>query len=222
MGISGKVDGGTRGKSLMMPWYEQLLQRWPDFTITFLGVLLGAGFGFYIERKVAEWQLASQEKAEDLRERERLLAHLDRVKVEVRDNGQWVAKLQQDVLDKAATANDPARVQFFGWAAVLVDALSEAAYEDLVESGLHRRLSDNIQGALFDARQMVVGLKTMVKAGERAIQFHHFVGQSNAARNTAENCRKYAQTVFETLEEMKSEIYECANELRKTLPSKAA
>jgi hypothetical protein len=62
MGISGKVDGGTRGKFLMMPWYEQLLQRWPDFTITFLGVLLGAGFGFYIEREVAEWQPASQER----------------------------------------------------------------------------------------------------------------------------------------------------------------
>ena len=206
----------------MMPWYEQLLQRWPDFIITFLGVLLGAGFGFYIERKVAEWQVASQKKAEDLRECERLLAHLDRVKVEVRDNEQWVAKLQQDVLDEAATANDPVRAQFFGWATVLVDALSESAYEDLVESGLHRKLSDDIQSALFDARQMVVGLKVMVKAGERAIQFHHFVAQSYAARQTAENCRRYAQTVFETLEQVKSEVYECADKLRKTLTSKAA
>ncbi len=199
----------------MQPWYEQLLTKWPDFIVTFVGVLIGAFLGLITERLIAQWQLSTERARQERSDREHLLAHLDRVKVELRDNEQYVAKLQEDVLAHAPTANRVAQAEFFTWGAVLVDALSTAANEDLVASGLHRKLSNDLQGDLFDARQATIGLRTMVKTAERAIFFHQTVNQPDRARLTAENCRTYAQTTFETLKRVKKSAYDYANQLQK-------
>ena len=105
------------GDGKQMHWYQELLWRWPDLVITGLGVLLGAFFAFAIERKRTHHEQAIAERLD----RERLEAHMERVKIEVRDNKQYVDKMIGDVLDKAPQANSPARIEFLKWAATLAD-----------------------------------------------------------------------------------------------------
>lgn len=50
------VRGRTVNAALEPPWYDALINKWPDFLVTFLGVLLAALLALWIERGVAYWQ----------------------------------------------------------------------------------------------------------------------------------------------------------------------
>src|SRR5207247_9500408 len=58
----------------------------------------------------------------------RLEALMRRVRIEIRDNEQYVDKMISDVLVHAPSSNSPARVEYLRWASILADALSVAAY----------------------------------------------------------------------------------------------
>jgi hypothetical protein len=167
--------------------------------VTFVGVLVGAFLGLWVERQVALLQLKRTKEEEEWRDREHLLAHIDRVKLELRDNGATVKQLQR-TLDKSPSA----RVDLFRFALRLAAALSVSAYEDLARSGLQRYLSWEAQSDLFDARQRTVGLKAMVEAGEPAVEFYlGFSADQNAAGLHLDNTKTYANSVLDGLERCK-------------------
>ncbi len=196
-----------------MPWYQPLLERWPDFIVTFSGVLLGALLALWIERGVAHWQLRRQRELEERHDRERLLAHMDRVKFEIRDNAATVRQLQR-FLEKSPHA----RVDLFRLAGKLVASLSISAYEDMARSGLQRYLAWEEQSDLFDARQRPVGLKAMVDAGESAVEFYLGYGADQKSADLhLENIKTYSHTVLDGLERYKKLAYEIAESLRERL-----
>lgn len=199
-----------------MPWYQPLLDRWPDFAVTLGGVLFGALLALWIERGVAHWQLRRQREAEERRNHEYLLSHVDRLKFEIRDNAATVRHLQY-FLEKSPHA----RVDLFRLAGKSVATLSISAYEDLVRSGLQQLLPEEIQSDFFDARQRTVGLKAMVEAGEPAVEFYLGYGvDQKSADLHLENVKTYSQTVFDGLERAKNMAYEIADSLRKQLKSR--
>jgi hypothetical protein len=194
-------------------WHEVLLSKLPDLGVTFLGVLLGALLAFWIERGVARWQIRRQREIEERRDKEQLLAYMDRVKFELRDNALTVQQLQR-VLEKSPHA----RVDLFRWATRLTASLSVAAYEDLVVSGLQRYLEAEVQSDLFDARQRTVGLKAMVEAGEPAIEFYiGYSADEKSADLHLENAKTYSQTAVEGLIRVRDLAYSEAAALKEHL-----
>lgn len=199
-----------------MQWYEVLLAKWPDFVVTVLGVLVGVPPALWIGWKLAQWQMAREREAEERRDLGFLLAHLDRVKVEIRDNQQTAAHLIP-LLDQAGPANQLAKADLFRWAGKRAEALSVAAYEDVASSGLHRKLPINIQRELFAARQDAVSLKYMMSTGQPAVEFYIRFGKSQELDELIQNARTYARTVHDSLDHSKTAAYEYADQLRQRL-----
>lgn len=199
-----------------MQWYEVLLAKWPDFVVTVLGILVGVPPALWIGWKLAQWQMAREMEEEERRDLSFLLAHLDRVKVEIRDNQQTVAHLIP-LLDQARPANQPAKADLFRWAGKRAEALFVAAYEDLASSGLHHKLPMDIQRELFAARQDAVGLRYMMSTGQPAVEFYVRFGKNQELDQLILNARNYAGTVHDNLAHSKAAVYEYASQLKKRL-----
>ncbi|HLW58559.1 MAG TPA: hypothetical protein VKV57_01400 [bacterium] len=197
-----------------VPWYIQLVEKWPDFVVTFFGVLAGAYLAYRIERKVAHSTLSTERSLEESRDQEYLLVHLDRLKIEIRDNQQTVPKVIE-ALNKALIADRHRRVILLGWAAKLAGGLSVAAYENLSASGLLRLLPDEIQASIFDARQRTANLRAMVEAGEPAMSFYasHLDGDLPGETHI-KDILSYSHTTYDGLKTIKEEIFKFTGQFK--------
>ncbi len=196
-----------------MVWYELLLDRWADLVITLTGVFAGAFLAYWAESARAKRQESRERRAEEHRNRQHLMAYLDRAKFEIRENEQTVKQILEK-LDRIMQA----RLDLIQWVAVLGRALSVAAYDDLSRSGLQRLLSEELQSDLFDARQRTVGFRSMLEAAEPAITFYlNFAADQKGADLVLHNLRAYGNTAQQGLERIKKTAFEEAAKLKQTL-----
>ncbi len=157
--------------STISRWYVILTRRWPDFVVTFFGVFLAAWLSYRIERG----RDARARKDRERHERHHLLAYVQRVARETRDNEQWVNKilsrLQKAIeIERAGGWVGSAIGHALDWAKDQAEALSAAAYDDLARSGLQAFLPDGLQDDLFESRQRVVDAKATLRAGPASLQ----------------------------------------------------
>lgn len=187
---------------------KTLLSKWPDFTITFLGVFGGGIAAFW----VARWQIKQEAKESFEKEREIFKCKFNRVKLELRDNRNSVKQLQR-ILDKSKNA----RLDLWIWAKTITNSFSTFAYDDLLQSGLDRHLPKRVEGHLFSSYSMVKGLRDMVK---QALAGHEFIGGyqgNNKQQNLLfSNVKTYAQTVHNHLEYCVTKLYKYAEKLSKS------
>lgn len=201
---STKVSAGRSPHTL--PWYSVLAQRWSDFVVTFLGVFVAASLSYWIERR----RETREEDRREQRERHHLLAYLERVAREVRDNEQWVNK----ILSRLGRAIEREHGQQWqgvviekalGWAKEQAEAFSVAAYDDLARSGLQRFLPDDLQDDLFGARQRVVDVEAILSAAPASVRMAWEL--SEPMQTVAENTRVILDNAVTALTRVKEPVY---------------
>jgi len=170
----------------------ELLHRWPDFIITFFGVMGGAAAGWWI----SQWEVRQSKKQRDKADLERLRVLYKRVKLELRDNNNTIARLIE-ILEESGSA----REDHWRWVSAVLGRISTRAYDDLLQTGLQCRLPPGVEDALYSSYSMLLGAKHIASEGEAALQFSYgHRGDAHGADIYLDNLRTYSQTVRDHLQ----------------------
>lgn len=185
----------------------KLINRWPDFIVTFFSILLGGLVAFWI----AKWQVSKQNTATILREKELLSKLFGRVKIELQNNRNRVKQLQEALGDSKNI-----RVDILEWAITIIDSFSSNAYAALTNLGLQRNLPQSVELTLYNSYDMINNLAHMVKQTLAEIRFFWGYGGGNEKSDILyENIKNFSQTVLEYLENAVKIAYEYDEKLSK-------
>ena len=129
---------------------------------TMIGAIIGIPIALWITRV----QQKEQERREAKRREERLHLFLERVKLELRSNRNQVKELRF-----ALTQSSHARADLWEWTTTIVDSFSFAAYNDLIETGLHRLLPQEVEDGLYSSYNELTGLLHKVRQAKAELMF---------------------------------------------------
>lgn len=147
---------------------SMLLQKIPDFIVTFSGVLLGVFGGGLFSIMVAKWQFKKQESRDKKRDLELLTVISNRVYLELDYNKHTTKELRNTLELCTASRND-----IWGWAISIVDSYSTVEYDNLLRSGLTRILPSNVNHTLYASYKNIVDLSHTVKKARLAHSFYY-------------------------------------------------
>lgn len=179
----------------------------PGLIINTIGVFLGAILAFFTVR----WQMSNQGKRMLQKNNELLCIHLERIKLELRDNRNTVNQLIETLENSNHSRRD-----IWEWGKTIVDAFSNQAHDDFLKSGIQRNLPVHIEKDTFYSYKKIEGLEHMVKQSSAG---HDFVmgysGDEVKADQLFNNTKTYARTVSEYLEMTTKVIYEYYDKVEK-------
>lgn len=186
---------------------------WRDLVswcVNFLGVYFAAR----VTWRVASWQIQEAARKEESRNKTFLLAYLDRVKIDLRDNALGANKIKS-ILEKAPHG----RLDLFKWASTVASHLSTDLYWDFIRSGLHRRLLPEDEQALHSAYAQIAGLRAMAEEAFPAADFYwgYVADGGKSADGIRSNLVTYSQTVYDHVILVKDLYYRIATDTRQSL-----
>lgn len=175
---------------------EELLKRWPDLIITFLGVLGGGTVAYYIAR----WQISNQNKQKEKNEKKLLKKIIEWLKLELKDNHEMTKQLKE-VLNRS----DIPDKRLWKWAISLVDSLSTKAYNYLLDNKLQKylhRVHPNINDQLYYSYQKIAYLSNMLKQIQSEHEYYiSYSGNRQQINKKYDDLKKYNQEVLNYLEQ---------------------